>query len=160
MEPITRELLEKQMRTLVFIVALLGITFVAAGGENPPSAAGKGTLVVIGHGFEHGGGQAVVNLLREQDNLFREPFRKAFAKIVAGKAELKFPYLSFGEYALILYHDENKNGEVDHNFIRLPSEPLGFSNGFAISLFSGKPTFAELRIRFDQNSAPFLIMVE
>ncbi len=35
-----------------------------------------------------------------------------------------------GEYALLVYHDENNNERIDKNFIGIPKEPLGFSNSY------------------------------
>jgi len=35
-----------------------------------------------------------------------------------------------GEYALLVYYDENNNGKIDKNFIGIPKEPLGFSNRY------------------------------
>ena len=35
-----------------------------------------------------------------------------------------------GEYALMVYYDENGNGRMDKNFIGIPTEPLGFSNRY------------------------------
>jgi outer membrane protein len=35
-----------------------------------------------------------------------------------------------GEYALLVYYDENNNGKLDKNFIGIPREPLGFSNRY------------------------------
>ncbi len=35
-----------------------------------------------------------------------------------------------GEYALLVYHDENNNHRLDKNFIGIPTEPLGFSNRY------------------------------
>lgn len=46
-----------------------------------------------------------------------------------------------GEYALFVFHDENNNGEVDHNWFKLPVEGLGFSNDPDISF--GPPDFEE-----------------
>lgn len=36
-----------------------------------------------------------------------------------------------GEYALLVYYDENANQRIDKNFIGIPIEPLGFSNRYA-----------------------------
>jgi outer membrane protein len=36
-----------------------------------------------------------------------------------------------GEYALMVYFDENGNDRIDKNFIGIPREPLGFSNRYA-----------------------------
>ena len=35
--------------------------------------------------------------------------------------------LKYGEYAIALFHDINGNGELDQNFIGIPSEPYAFS---------------------------------
>ncbi len=35
-----------------------------------------------------------------------------------------------GEYALLVYYDENNNDRIDKNFIGIPREPLGFSNSY------------------------------
>lgn len=35
-----------------------------------------------------------------------------------------------GEYALMVYHDENSNERIDKNFVGIPKEPLGFSNRY------------------------------
>jgi outer membrane protein len=42
----------------------------------------------------------------------------------------RIPDLASGEYALVVYHDENGNGRLDKNFIGIPSEPIGFSNRY------------------------------
>ena len=40
-----------------------------------------------------------------------------------------------GEYAVLMWHDRNKNGKVDSNFIGIPQEPIGMSNNFRPKLF-------------------------
>lgn len=35
-----------------------------------------------------------------------------------------------GQYAIVAYYDANANGRMDRNFIGIPSEPVGFSNGY------------------------------
>lgn len=44
-----------------------------------------------------------------------------------GKLEVTFPEMSYGTYAIALFHDINNNGELDRNFIGIPSEPFAFS---------------------------------
>jgi uncharacterized protein (DUF2141 family) len=44
-----------------------------------------------------------------------------------GKLQMTFPELPFGTYAIALFHDINNNGELDRNFIGIPSEPFAFS---------------------------------
>lgn len=51
-----------------------------------------------------------------------------------------------GEYALMVYHDENENGRIDKNFIGIPTEIIGFSNRYKPK---GPPSF---------NRAAFVLM--
>ncbi len=47
----------------------------------------------------------------------------------------------FGNYAVVVYHDENDNHKFDRNWIGLPSEGFGVSNN--PSLFFAAPKFEE-----------------
>lgn len=77
------------------------------------------------------------------------PWRLVRADITGGKARFDFRDLPFGDYALVVHHDVNDNGVIDHDFAGLPKEPLGFSNGFKLGVFSGMPTLQKLRFAFD-----------
>jgi uncharacterized protein (DUF2141 family) len=44
-----------------------------------------------------------------------------------------------GEYAISVHHDDNDNGKMDTNFIGIPKEPIGLSNG-AVAKF-GPPKY-------------------
>jgi outer membrane protein len=58
----------------------------------------------------------------------------------------RIPDLASGEYALVVYHDENENGRLDKNFIGIPSEPLGFSNRYWPQ---GPPTFTKAAFKLE-----------
>ena len=47
-----------------------------------------------------------------------------------GRAEYRIEDVPPGEYALLVYYDENSNHRIDKNFIGIPKEPLGFSNSY------------------------------
>lgn len=67
----------------------------------------------------------------------RDPI-KVITLPAEGSTPGRIPDLAGGEYALVVYHDENGNGRLDENFIGIPSEPLGFSNRYWPQ---GPPTF-------------------
>jgi len=46
----------------------------------------------------------------------------------SGSAELAFPGLAPGRYAVRLFADENGNGKLDTNLMGMPTERYGFSN--------------------------------
>ena len=52
-----------------------------------------------------------------------------------------------GDYAVTLFHDENKNGKFDSNFIGYPLEGYGFSNN-VVPRFKA-PSFDETKFHYD-----------
>ena len=52
-----------------------------------------------------------------------------------------------GEYAISVHHDDNDNGKMDTNFIGIPKEPTGLSNG-AVPKF-GPPKYKDAAFRVD-----------
>ena len=74
----------------------------------------------------------VVALLYNSADAFgdlREPLQ--LKRIPAGdKESARFDGLAAGTYAVMVFHDENGNGELDQNFMGIPREPLGFSQRY------------------------------
>ena len=60
---------------------------------------------------------------------FRDP-AKTETFLLDGRDSYVLQDIPAGEYALIVYHDENENRLLDRNFIGIPTEALGFSNGY------------------------------
>jgi uncharacterized protein (DUF2141 family) len=109
------------------------------------------TLEVQAVGFDNDRGHAVAKLYRPGDNVLDKnaPFRIS-SEIHNGEARLRFPPLAEGTYALVVFHDENDKGEIEHNLLHLPSSQLGFSNGFRPGLFAGLPSFEKLQFRLER----------
>jgi uncharacterized protein (DUF2141 family) len=120
--------------------------------------AQTGTLTIEATNFKSDKGVATVHLFREQDDVPRKPFMKAKAIIANGKATIAFPTILFGDYAAILFQDENANGTLDHKF-GLPNEPMGFSNQWRLSLFSGMPSFRKLKFTFEMSKDHYEIKI-
>jgi uncharacterized protein (DUF2141 family) len=106
-----------------------------------------GTLTIEVTHFENTRGVAVVQLFREHDDIPEKPFLKSTGVIVIQKSTITLSNIPYGEYAAIVFHDENANGILDHKF-GFPNEPMGFSNEWSLSLFSGMPTFNKLKFVF------------
>lgn len=82
----------------------------------------------------------VVALLFDRPDAFgdlRDPLR--IAEVPAGGAAA-FEDLPAGRYAVLAFHDQNANGTLDRNFLGIPREPLGFSNGYWAK---GEPAFSQ-----------------
>ena len=66
---------------------------------------------------------------------------------IAGlKATCRFTGLQKGLYAIAIYHDENDNGKLDTNFLRIPIEGSGASNGAQGRM--GPPKFCDAQFEF------------
>ena len=62
------------------------------------------------------------------------------------RATCRFTDLKKGFYAIAVFHDENDNGKLDTNFLGIPIEGSGASNG--AQGWMGPPKFADARFEF------------
>ena len=67
-----------------------------------------------------------------------------------GREEYKVENVAAGEYALLVYFDENNNDRIDKNFIGIPKEPLGFSNRY---LPKGPPSYKRAMFKVQQEES-------
>lgn len=107
-------------------------------------------LTIQVSGLLNNSGQVIANIFRSEGDIMKieTAYLRVKADVSNQHAQLVFLNLEYGKYAVSIFHDENGNGDLDHNFIRMPAEPLGFSNGFKMGLFSGLPNFEKLQFDF------------
>lgn len=72
---------------------------------------------------------------------------RATGRVSGRMAVCVFEGVPPGRYAASAYHDENDNGDLDRNFIGLPSEDFCFSSGARAGL--GPPSFSDADFHFD-----------
>jgi uncharacterized protein (DUF2141 family) len=70
------------------------------------------------------------------------------------KATFAFQGLKSGKYAVLVYHDQNKNDKLDTNFIGMPKEGVGVSNNT-----SGIPSFKKSEFNITGNKEIRISMV-
>ncbi len=68
-------------------------------------------------------------------------------KVRKTQARCDFEDIPPGTYALAVIHDENMNGKLDTNFLGVPKEGYGFSNGAKGLL--GAPSFEAASFQYD-----------
>jgi uncharacterized protein (DUF2141 family) len=132
---------------LTVLLATLGVA------PRSPGAQPSVELIVGATGFEGSAGPAIAKLYRKGQDVLGKPYMMARAKVQKGKASMTFRGLKPGPYAVVVFQDENQNGQIDHNLLGMPSEPLGFSNGFKPGLLAGMPTFEKLRFELPKSAA-------
>lgn len=76
-------------------------------------------------------------------------------KVTGDTSRLIFDAVPFGEYAVVVFHDENNNGILDKNSKGIPLEPIGVSNNAKMKL--GPPKFD--RCAFEINDINHLVEV-
>lgn len=106
-------------------------------------------------------GTLVVRLFRRGDGAPRgSGFKERRVPVTGPRQSVALSDLAYGEYALFVFQDENDNGVLDHNFLRLPAEPIGFSNGFRVTVFSGIPDFDDLKFQFSKQAPVQQVILE
>ena len=100
-------------------------------------------LIVRVHNIKKIKGSIMYAVYDHDKNFLKEAFTYGEVYIVANTLEFKVDGLKEGVYAISIFHDENDNGQLDSNFIGIPSEPYGFSNN-AKGMF-GPPSFDDCR---------------
>ena len=76
-------------------------------------------------------------------------------KSQTGQVEATFDNLEEGTYAVAIYHDINRNGMLDTNFIGMPTEPYGFSNNFKPKF--SKPKFSDCSFSIEKEGREITI---
>lgn len=109
------------------------------------------TLTIKVQGHESNIGQTFVYLYKEGDDITKEPYKQLSRKIVNNDAVFLFEDLPYGNYAAIAWHDQNANAILDYK-LGMPSEPMGFSNNWKLSLFSGMPNFNKLKFKYSNDA--------
>jgi len=71
----------------------------------------------------------------------KEAIRDGHAKIKKGKSFFVWKKIPYGTYAISVLHDENNNEKLDTNFMGIPREGLGASQGIKSML--RKPEYEE-----------------
>jgi len=111
------------------------------------------TLTVEVEGLKNKNGDLIVALYNKEGTIPDEKLNKFFKKKTISMDELskdiKFENLSEGRYAVIVIHDENKNGKIDKGLL-LPKEGVGFSNFSSISIIN-KPNFKKASFILDKD---------
>jgi uncharacterized protein (DUF2141 family) len=105
------------------------------------------TLTIHTNNFNNNKGKAILFLFRKNDKIPSNPFKTISTEIIDKKAIFEIQNLAFDDYAIILLHDENDNGKIDHA-MGFPSEQLGYSNNWELGFFTGMPTFSKLKFEF------------
>lgn len=104
--------------------------------------ANTGSLEITLAGIAHDRGTLRVGLYNEAKTFRKEALAIATAQTAAtpDQASVRFDALPPGRYAIMAYHDEDGNGELNRRFGMFPTEGYGLSNNPRVS---GPPAFED-----------------
>ncbi len=141
----------------LFLVFLAGNAIALDASEGK---AETGVLKVAISGFRNDKGDAKIAVFNAKEDFGGngKAFKTAALPIRNGKAEWVLGDLSFGVYAIKVFHDENGNGKLDKNTFGQPKEEYGFSNN-ARGAF-GPPDYEEAKFVFNKPATAIAITVE
>jgi uncharacterized protein (DUF2141 family) len=134
------------MKKLTIFTALLFFSILIYS-QNPKT----GDLEIRVTGLRNANGKISVNLFNRADGFPEDPM-KSFGwktvKVVPDTVVIVFEELPYGNYAVSILHDENSNGKMEKNFLRIPREGFAFSNNYAPKIST--PSFSEAMITLKQ----------
>ena len=120
------------------LVGALALTALAA-----PAFAQTADVTVTLTGVDARGGQILASLAGPATFMRGQPEHSARGEVTAGTVTLTFRNVPAGDWALMVMHDENSNGQFDMNGY-MPAEGYAFSN--LDRPLMGMPTFAAHKV--------------
>ncbi|NNG27636.1 MAG: DUF2141 domain-containing protein [Ignavibacteriaceae bacterium] len=128
--------------------------------EGIEKSSDKGSLIVKIIGFENNKGDCRI-ALDKLKNVYEggdSVFIGKILPIINSEVSLKIDSLNYGNYAIKVFHDENSNGELDSNFLGIPTEDYGFSNN--ASSWFGPPSWEKAVFLFNHEEMSIEISVD
>ena len=140
------------------IIVVICINGIAQDSTKTKILTGNLTLNITG--FENDEGSVKIALSNSKDDYTTkgQAFQGAIETISNKNVQHIFEELPFGTYAIKIFHDENDNGELDTNFLGIPSEDYGFSNNAKGSF--GPASWEDAKFIFDKDSMAVEINID
>ncbi len=131
-------------KVIISIVFFLTTIFFSFGQENNGY-----TITVNISGMKADKGNVYVALYNSEKDFLKNPFKGDIVKVTDKKATAVFKNIAKGVYAISVFHDKNDNKKMDTNFMGIPKEPTGCSNG--ATGFMGPPKFRKAKFKLDKD---------
>lgn len=141
--------------------------FIFLMGFVPTSVVGQGvqlgSLHVVVEGIKNAKGQVKIGLEKSADEFDKGPLHEARYRgetVVSkeGKIEVHFRDVPYGSYAIKSFHDEDGNGQLNTNFMGIPTEDYGFSNNARGTM--GPAKFQDARFELDAQEKTITIRLK
>lgn len=85
-------------------------------------------------------------------------YGKAITDFSGKETSIQLPKLSYGQYAIAVYHDLNNNDKLDKSLVGIPKEPYAFSNNPKVKW--NPPTFEESKFQLREGALKMEIQLQ
>ena len=135
------------------------IAFLILSAGSLAALAQTGDLEVHLQGVEHARGSVRVGLYSDPSSFRKEERAVSVlqAQAAPGTVVVRFRGVAAGRYAIMAYHDEDGNGELNRRFGMFPTEGYGLSNNPSVS---GPPAFEDSAFEVDAGPAATVIGID
>ena len=97
-------------------------------------STGQATVIVKVTGLRSEKGQVRIAVFNSSEKwLGEQPVYSSTINVDSQSVTWKIYDVPYGDYGIAVFHDENKNGKMDKNFLGIPLEPYGFSNNVRVT---------------------------
>jgi len=105
--------------------------------------AQNSNLTVSVSGLKNNTGTLIAELYNSKEKFLKKSFKIVTSEIKSNSATLTFIGIPKGEYTVLVFHDENKNGKLDKYIIGMPKESVACSNN--AKGFMGPPKYEDAK---------------
>ena len=116
------------IKSIVALLVLFASGSIESIAQEVPEYSNSSSFKLQIEGLKKVEGEIRIAMFDSKESYTKEPIHAVVITIVSTLVEWEVPTLPFGEYAIAVYHDKNKNGKLDTNFLGIPKEGYGFSN--------------------------------
>jgi len=115
------------------------------------SATWAGDIHMYITGIHQPSGDLYIGLYKQAKGFLHTEHAYKKIKCKAGQSlHCRFYNIAKGTYAIALYHDANRNGKLDRNFLGIPKEQTGTSNNVASHF--GPPRFEKAKFQHNKET--------
>jgi uncharacterized protein (DUF2141 family) len=135
-------------KTLFFTIVFISFTIINTNAQKTCN------LKVDVNDLKNSEGQIMISINKGSEgwpegNFYEQRF---ISKFKAPTHTIYFENLPYGDYAIGLLHDENRNNELNKNFIGMPTEGFAFSRNYKVVFRAPKYEEANFKVNSSEKT--------
>ena len=131
--------------TKLIVILILSLTTLISNYQNGFS------LTVTIEEASSNDGKMFIAVYDSETTFLEKTYMGKISAIENNRCTVTFKDIPEGIYAVSIFHDENDNGKMDSNFIGIPKEDYGCSNG--AKGFMGPPKWEDAKFEIKENKS-------